>query len=230
MTKRIAYAPSFGVNSIEYNTEEIKRSLERFDAIALREQEGCNIVRCILDEKKDIVVDPTFLLEKKDWNSIEESIQVPDKYILCYFLSDNIYHWKAVRKFAKSKKMKLVIIPHDGFSYVKSKYVVRNCNVGNFLYLLKNAEYVITDSFHASVFSIIYQKKFMVFERHNPASGNSQNSRIYNLLKLGKCSECLLKYNSTNVQFNDKVNYQNIYDRYKDLINESKKYLNEVLK
>ena len=70
-------------------------------------------------------------------------------------LSDNPNHWKAIKRFAKKNKKQLVVVPHDGYSYMQSKYVIRDCSVGNFLYLIKNADYIVTDSFHGTVFSII---------------------------------------------------------------------------
>ena len=231
-TKLIAYAPSFGVNEIpEDKKQKIKEALKRFDNIALREEQGCNIVKGLLDVETDIVVDPTLLLSEKDWEILEEDLEeTKEKYILCYFLSDNPYHWRAAKKFAKKKKMKLIIIPHDGFSYIESKYVVRGCNVGNFLSLIHNAQYVITDSFHAIVFSIIYNKKFIVFERHNPNSKFAQNSRIYNFLKLTDTEKCLVKYNTSEIKESQSLKYNKESNNISALIEKSKKYLEENLK
>ena len=200
-TKLIAYAPSFGVNTIpEEKKESITNALKRFSKLAMREQRGCEIVDELLSIKTDIVVDPTLLLTEDEWTKYEDrSCLTKDKYVLCYFLSDNRHHWKAVRQFAKKKKLKLVVIPHDPFSYIASKNVVRSCNVGNFLALIHNAEYVVTDSFHGTVFSIIYKKQFTIFERHHPNNIISQNSRIYNILNIIGKKDILLKYNTKEI-------------------------------
>lgn len=194
----------------------------------MREEAGCKIVENLLNKKAKIVVDPTMLLNSKQWETLEEK---PSKnlnnYILCYMLSDNPHHWRAIRKFAKKNRKQLVVIPHDGYSYIQSKYTIRNCSVGNFLYLIKNADYIVTDSFHGTVFSIIYDKNFCVFERHNPKDSNAQNSRIYNLLRIAKAEECLITYNSNRInKISTNLNY---YDNLKDLICESKEYLKESI-
>lgn len=230
-TKLIAYAPSFGVSNIpEDKVHDIKNALKRFSHIALRETLNSEILENITDKKIDVVVDPTFLLTANEWEKYEESVDLNVKdYILCYFLTDNPKHWYAAKKFAKKHNKKLVIIPHDGYSYIKSKYVIKDCNVGNFLNLIRNAEYVITDSFHATVFSIINQKKFYVFERHNPKSNDSQNIRIYNLLNSLKAESCLIKYNIKKINKEFSLNYESLFKILNSKISESKKYLEKSL-
>lgn len=227
-TKLIAYAPSFGVSEISNNRENIKKSISRFSSIALREKEGCMIVESLLNRKTKTVVDPTLFLDSKEWKFLEEKTNNNfHNYILCYMLSDNPNYWKAIKAFAKKNRKQLVVIPHDGYSYIKSKYTIKDCSVGNFLYLIKNADYIVTDSFHGTVFSIIYDKNFCVFERHNPKDCNAQNSRIYNLLRIAKAEECLITYNSNKI---DKVVINpNYYNNLKDLICESKEYLKESI-
>lgn len=223
-TKLIAYAPSFGVSKIDNNNNDIKNAISRFSCIALRESAGCNIVENLLKRKTKLVVDPTMFLNSKEWEKLEEKTNIEfNNYILCYMLSDNPNHWKAIKSFARKNKKQLVVIPHDGYSYIQSKYVVKDCSVGNFLYLINNADYVATDSFHGTVFSIIYNKDFCVFERHNPKDSNAQNSRIYNLLSIAKAEECLINYNSKKII--KIVENPNYYNNLENLINESKEYL-----
>lgn len=227
-TKLIAYAPSFGVSEISNNREIIKKAISRFSSIRLREESGCHIAEKMLNKKINLVVDPTLLLDSKEWDELIEPTEMNVKnYVLCYMLSDNFNHWNAIKSFAKKNNKQLVIIPHDGYSYIQSNNVVRDCSVGNFLYLIKNADYVITDSFHGSVFSIIYNKDFCVFERHNPKDRTAQNSRIYNLLKIAKAEECLVNYNCNKI--NKIIKNQNYYNNLQYLIYESKKYLKESI-
>ena len=229
--KRVAYAPSFGMNHIpETKKQEIKEALERFSNISVRENEGCQIVKDLISKDVSTVVDPTLLLTKNEWGKLEEPLDICNEdYILCYFLSDNIYHWKAAKKFAKQKKLKLVLIPHDGLSYVKSKYTIRNCNVGNFLSLIKNAKYVITDSFHGSIFSIIYEKQFILFERHNPMDKLSQNSRLYNLLNILGLEKVLLKYGTNSIKEDENIDYFDVKEKLEFLIEDSKEYLKKSI-
>ena len=228
--KRVAYAPSFGVNKIVNNKKEIRNALKRFSSIAVREKTGCDIVKKISGCDSSLVLDPTFLLSSKEWEKFESSLFIDEKYILCYFLSDNFYHWTAVKRFAKEKKLKLVVIPQNGFSYIMSDNVIRKCGVDDFLSLIHNAEFVITDSFHGTVFSIIYRKKFVVFERHDNKNILSQNSRIYDLLKLVKLENYILKYNSSKIIYNKNIPFNHLYDDLKKYIILSKDFLNKNIK
>lgn len=230
--KLVAYAPSFGMNHIpEDKIEELKKALSRFSSIAVREEDGCKIIKQLIDIDVDTVVDPTLLLEKNKWKEFEEPIDIcKDDYVLCYFLSDNLCHWKAARTFAKKKNLKLVVIPHDGLSYIQSKYVVRSCTVGNFLSLIKNAKYVLTDSFHGSVFSLIYEKQFVLFERHSNKNSSSQNSRLYNLLRMVGLNEILLKNGTKEIEDVDNIDYSLVRKKINCITKKSEDYLKQVIK
>jgi hypothetical protein len=228
-TCKISYAPSFG-NSKICDIDKLKKILSKFYKISIREEKEQDILKNIINRDVDVVVDPTLLLNIKDWEQYEEKYSIKyNNYILCYMLTDNKNHWKAIKNYAKLNGKKIIIIPHEGLSYIVDKNVIRDCSVGNFLYLIKNAYMVFTDSFHACVFSLIYRKKFYVFERHNPLNENNQNSRIYNLLKMAKCEQCLIKYNSNSFSEPEELDYSKFYDNLKDKIIFSKKYLKDSL-
>lgn len=230
-TDLIAYAASFGVSSIPSKLKPVyQKALSRFKSIGLREEKGCELVSQISDKKPQMVVDPTMLLSSSEWEQLEHARLMKEKYIVCYFLSDNFSHWRAAKKFAKKKHLPLVIIPQGGFSYISSKYVITNCGIEDFLSLIHNAEYVITDSFHGTVFSIIYQKPFYTFERHSPTSPFSQNSRIDNLLKLAGASKYLIKYNSSTIHELDIIDYHTVSKNIEKHIKRSKEYLRDSLK
>lgn len=231
-TKLVSYAPSFGVNEIdEEKKAEIRKALSRFTYITTREENGCKIIKNLIDKESQVVVDPTFLLNCDDWSKLEIPVSLPEKdYILCYFLSDNKNHWKAAKRFAKKKGMKLVIVPNEGFSYISSTRVIKDCSVSNFLYLIHNAKYVLTDSFHGTVFSIIYNKQFYIFERHSPSNELSQNSRIYNLLNIIGQSTNLIKYASDNIYKELNLDYSIINENINKKILESKEILNNLIK
>ena len=97
--------------------------------------------------------------------------------------------------------------------------------------MINNASEVITDSFHGTAFSLILNKKFRVFERHNPNKLNSQNDRIYNILNICNlnCDGVLIKYNSGIIVDNTTLNYEIINHRLDKVIIQSKKYLNDSL-
>ncbi len=229
ITKRISYAPSFGSNEI-LDKNELKNALNRFQYLSARELQGKKIISQIVNKDAEIVVDPTLLLDSNEWQEFEEKTkETYSNYILCYMLSDNKNHWNAIKKKAKELNKNIVIIPCSNNSYFKSQNIVADCSIGNYLYLIKNADLVITDSFHGTIFSIIYNKMFYTFERHNPKLSSNQNNRIYNVLELVNAQNALIKYNS-NVIDDNNITYNELKSNLDILIDKSKNYLKNALK
>lgn len=228
----ISYAPSFGVNKIPSEYEaKYKEALNKMSKISVREQNGKEIVFNLIEKNPNVVVDPTFLLSAKEWDKFCDSSLTPSfDYILCYMLSDNINHWKAIKRFAKSKKMKLIVIPHNGFSCIESKYIMRYAGPSNFIDLIKHSKYMVTDSFHGTVFSIIFKKQFILFERHNPKSKTSQNSRLYSILSLSNLEDRMVHFNSKFIPNMKDITYSNINnDNINKMILNSKDFLADGL-
>mgnify|MGYP000047746441 FL=1 len=139
-------------------------------------------------------------------------------------------HWKAARRFAKEKNLAIKVIPpiNKGFAYFQQGEVMKDVGVEDFLNLIRNAEFVITDSFHGLIFSLIFRKQFVVFERHNPNMKSGQNSRILDVLELLSLKKILLPYNSTIIP-EKCVTYNEIDLKIKDLVNHSKTFLHSAL-
>ena len=158
----------------------------------------------LIGKEAKLVVDPTLLLTREDWSNFEDESAVPaQKYLLCYLLSDNFKHFRAARSFAHQRHLKLVIIPNEGLSFFQSGQVERGIGIGGFLSLIKNAEYIITDSFHGTIFSLIYRKNFWLLERHDPKEKTSQNSRLYSLIKVVDLQDRLLTYGTDRIDGGD---------------------------
>lgn len=182
--KKIAYAPSLGINRIDDpNLLSVYRKyLVRFDALSVREDESVRFFKKAFQLDAEWVLDPVFLLKKEEWDAFLGLREHSEPYLLAYFLGDRKKYWKAVLKTAREQGLPIKIIP-----------VHRNdCKFGEcieagpreFAELIKNARFVCTDSFHAMAFSLIYNKPFFVFKRFNDRAENCQNSRIYSLLRL----------------------------------------------
>lgn len=231
-TQRIAYAPSIGVTKIGKElSSKYKNALERFKDIAIREDSGIILLNNII--KKDIlkVVDPTFLLTSFDWDKIFElNNNCNEEYILCYLLTDNKNHIKAVYNFVHKHKLKLKIIPYQKDTYFMKGEVIANAGSKDFLQLIKNAKYVITDSFHGLVFSLIYQKQFYILTRFNDDKKESQNSRIYQLINEYKISSRLQKYNTNIIKEEKDINYTIVNKKLEIQKNISINYLKNSLR
>ena len=197
-SKKISYASSIGRSDLsEYERSYIFPLLEDFDNIGVREQS----LEEILDEagiKSTTVLDPTLLISKDAWSNIANCRMIENPYVLiysfskCEFKTDISEYWKL-------KGRQVVYIP-----YAKQSYNKYDCiddvatplfDVGpkEFLSLIKYADHIYTDSFHGSVFSILFERQFSVFERSGKNNKVSMNSRIYDLLNDFGLYERMLK-------------------------------------
>lgn len=189
--KRISYASSMGTKDFpEEYKETIKNLLLKFAHISLRETTGREAVSR-LTGRNDIktVLDPTFLLTAKDWNSVSEQsrmeISVPKNYMLVYLIGNNDNYPEQVRELqTKTGIGNVIVIPaveNPNFK-IKGSIVYRDAAVPEFVKLLKEAAWVCTDSFHATALSINIGKNFTEFLRFKDSDSTSQNSRIYDVL------------------------------------------------
>lgn len=174
--KKIAYAASFGVdkwNGDKNLTEEIKPLVQNFNYISVREESGIDI--CKNTFKIDNVVcvlDPTLMISKEDYQPILDDWQdrshLKEKYIAHMLLDDNKELKKGSKEIADYLKAKIKYIKGKEKRFLWKKYFAYN-KVSQWLTYLKDAELVITDSFHCTVFSLIFHKKFVVVA--NPKRG-----------------------------------------------------------
>lgn len=184
---KISYAASIAKSTLLREEIELyKDKTKDFSAISLREQDVVDMLKGKLLVEPQVVVDPVLLLKRDNWDEVCSDRVIKDKYLFCYFLGNNKKARNLAKKFAKINGLKLVNIPYAGgndFLYHKSFGDIKMYDVGpeQFLSLIKHSDYVFTDSFHAVVFSYVYQKQFFVFNRN---SSGVMNSRIYNITKL----------------------------------------------
>ena len=209
---KVSLATSFGISQISKKYKEKYRFfLNRINNISVREKSGVKIVEELTGKQAELICDPTMLLTKEDWFKIQPKERIiKDKYILCYFLGKNINHRKFVERLKNKTNFKIVSLNHAD-EYVKYSDIFADIipyDIGpkEWINLIKNAEYVCTDSFHGTVFSLISNVKFFTFERYsNNNSKISTNSRIYNLLEQFNVSERLL---TSREDIEKVINYQ----------------------
>ncbi len=230
-TRRISYAPSMGVNAISNEViPEIKRSISKFDMISVREEKAAELLEPFMKSKPSVVVDPTLLLSEEEWNNLFKKRETDlDKYVLAFFLNDEMTHLKATRNFAKKHSYRLIVIPYKGMTYLQKADIRADTGLEDLLNLIKDAEYVITDSFHITVFSIIYKKQFFTFQRFKEDAFTSQNVRVTNLLKIANLTSRLLPYKSTTIEEMDEINYDNHETELKNEIKKSKDFLKKAV-
>ena len=187
---RISYAASFGTEKIaERYISEYRKFLSRMDSISVREKSGLDIVRKITGKDAVQVLDPTVAVGVQVWNELcgeNDFMHKGERYIFCYFLGDNESHREMAEKLSKKTGLMLVSLPHMK-KYVEadeklSGKKLYDVTPKDFLNYIKYAEYVCTDSFHGTVFSILFGREFFVFNRFSNSDANSTNTRIRSLL------------------------------------------------
>ena len=199
--KKVSYAPSMGIQTIpEEKKEPIQNSLKSFACVTVREEKAASMLEPLLGYHPQKVLDPTMLLSGKCWKDLFRlTVQNGQKYVLCYFLSDNRNHWKASMKFALRKGLAVKIIPQEGFSFFQRGNKYPDAGVKEFLELILNAEYILTDSCHGTVFSILLEKEFYLFERFKDDKYYSQNDRVRELIQQFGLQDHMLQYNSHKI-------------------------------
>ncbi len=179
--KRIAYAASFGVEEIpNENKEKFKRWLAGVEFISVREKAGANIVKTMIGREVPVLADPTLLLKQEEWDVVAKkpSWYKSEKYILTYFLGEMPSSAnKTVEKLAAENNFQIIHLMDlnhlDWYSIAPDE----------FIYLIKNASLVYTDSFHGAIFSILMQVPFVVCSRESLGKQN-MDSRLDTLLEL----------------------------------------------
>lgn len=181
--KKVAYAPSTGTGiCTELYKTNVKPVIEKFDHIAVREEDGAKMLSTFINKEVKVVLDPTLLLTQEEWNCVESKVEVKEPYILCYFLTPNKWYLDYVKEYAKRHNKKVKIF-NTCPVYKELDFEIINAGPGEFISYIKNAEKVFTDSFHSSIFSIIYHKDFITFKRFKDGGEKDQNARIANLFK-----------------------------------------------
>ncbi|WP_295090357.1 polysaccharide pyruvyl transferase family protein [Ruminococcus sp.] len=234
--KKIAYATSFGVSKIAKGQEEkAKQYLRRIEWLSAREESGQKIIKKYTGRNVPLVCDPALLLTKEEWDE-EVSAQsiIKDKYIFCYFMGDNPWQRAFVQKLKKKTGYKIVALLHlDQYIQTDENYVdyaPYDISPADFINLIKNAEFVCTDSFHGTVFSIIYQKEFFTFKRFSENATLSTNTRIYTLLNTMSLQHRLVEENdSVESSLSRKIHHNAVKERLDAFRASSLQYLIDAL-
>ena len=228
--KKIAYAPSTGTGSCnqEY-VKNIRPLLESFSHIAVREADGAEMLSAFIEKDIKVVLDPTLLLSSEDWDRVAHPIENDAPYIMCYFLTPNTWYLDYAREYSKKHNVKIKIFNTNPV-YQNYGFDCIWAGPSEFLSYIKGADKVFTDSFHASIFSIIYQKDFVTFKRFEDGGTNDQNARIANLFrKLGIESRFIGKERLHDIEHLDELCYTNMNGYIGTLRDESISYLRNAL-
>ena len=205
--------------------------MNRFDALSTREISGQKIIKELTGKNVQVVCDPTLLFDAEGWTKmIPDQNVINEPYIFCYFLGTNSVHRKIANEFREQTGLKIVSCPFlDNYVECDLDFAdiqLFDMDSEEFVNLIRHAEYILTDSFHGTVFSILHHKKFMTFNRFD-AGANSRNSRIDSLCTLLELSD--RRYNGNVMTIKNDIDYIGVERNLEKLRAASITYLKKAL-
>lgn len=224
-TRKISYAPSIAEKLSANQMLKISKLVNSFDSISVRENQAAQELTKLLQKKVYHVLDPVFLLSKKQWETIAKPVDIKEPFILCYTIGASINFKQSVNILRRNQGLPLVYINLSPFDKFNSEYNLTNVSPEQFVWLFLNAKFIITSSFHGLAFSIIFNKQFFAYPSED------RNSRHLSLMKSFGLESRLL--NEENLiekcSENSSIDYDKINPKIEEFIKFSKSYLNSSL-
>lgn len=221
--KIIAYAPSLGKTSFSQDEQTILvEKLKKIDALSCREIDSCKFLEVITGKEVECVVDPTLLLSRENWLQVcDEKVVLPDKYILVYSLRLDRQLINIAKKKSEEIGAKVIFLgtgegnPGDDIVYKRA------FGPAQFITAINKASYIYTDSFHGTVFSILFGKQFVV--RANGEKGQ----RMESLCGLLELKHRTFRDIQDLPNIDQKIDYEKVYNRLVELKKKSVQFIQE---
>jgi hypothetical protein len=223
--KKIAYAPSVADPIPKDKNEKVKEYLKDFKAVSVREADDVEQLMPLYDGEVQHVCDPVFLLSVERWRLISKTPKIKKPYILCYFLNPSKEAVSVVKKIKKMTGLKVVQIDINNINKIPTDIDVLDASPEEFVGYIENAEYVVTNSFHCTAFSVLFKKNLLVVKKQ------SANSRMISLLNsVGLSSRFVSEKDVDQMTIKDLVvDYSTNFDTFEGFISQSKEYLTNAL-
>jgi len=192
--KRVAMSVSFGIAYDQFFhlqpnlIASYKRYISEFFLLSVREEEGARIIKCLTGREVPVIIDPTMLLKKEKWKELSTRpefysfrLQQGENYIFTYFLGKVKPEFKQrIKEFQQRYNLNIIAVNnlHDHETYLTDP--------AEFVYLVDHASLICTDSFHGIVFSILFEKPFVAFERTGGEHMGSRFNTLFNKFGITK--------------------------------------------
>jgi len=224
---RGSYAPSLGTCHLsEEYMSSLKEHLSGFDYLSCRESHNAHVLTKQIGKEVHYVLDPTLLVSSDEWLNIAESIEMPSKYILCYILGTKKCISDYAENLGNTKKLPVFYIVSRP-EYQNKVYSLHNVTPGQFITLISKATYIVTDSFHGSLFSINFNRQFYAFTKRAAVEGSIDNDRIGDFLEVVGLPERLIR--DDDYAHLPDIDYKMINDTIGSLRQQSLKYLKQLI-
>lgn len=225
-SRKCSYASSIGVSVLNKNQENIYRNyLSEFDMISVREKTAAKLLSTLLHKKIEVVLDPVFLLSKSEW---EKKLKLKNKkhmYILAYIFNLNDNHKKIIKKLSKKLGLPVYGI---AFDIKKKEPFDKQFNMASpiqWISLISNSAFVITNSFHGLSFSILFNKEFLILPLEN---GTKTSSRIDDLLEIVGLKKRKI-YSLTDIKTPESIEWDTVNKKLDEFVEKSRNYLTKIV-
>lgn len=217
--KKVYYAASNGCSEIPIQAlEQFQRSMKSADSISVRESSLGKDIEKTCDVKTESVIDPTLLLDEQQYKDLMVPVNIKEDYLMAYFITEDAKVHEMAAFLARVLNLKLVEFHNYYDSNRKDCVQCTDKAPGEFLSYIKNAKFVVTNSFHGTVFSILFGKKFYSIYKEDSRKSDLLNS-------LGLSSRHIYEYN--DIDLDAEIDYSNVYNKLSELRTVSKKFLED---
>lgn len=226
MTKKIAFSSSFGKMKIEEtSSKKMQQYLSKYDKLAVREDSAVEFLND-MGLQADQVLDPTLLLNIEEWgNYISNKNRVKGDYVLVYQIHNDPALSKYAIEFAKKAGLPLVRVSTQLHQLMRGGKFIYLPDIGEFLSLVKNARYMVTDSFHGTAFAINFNTQFVEVL---PNTGTG--SRNKSILKLTGLEDRIVRNLEDFTFIDQEIDFSNANQKLESERIASKSILNELLR
>ena len=230
----ISYAASFGNTTLEKiekygKTEDFKKYLKQLNAISVRDENSRKIVKKLTSKEPRINLDPVLIYDFKNDKNFSFERKTDEKYMILYAYNDRISKEEAkiIKEFAKKNNLKLYSI--GGAQPYADKFI--DCHPYDIFAWFKNAEFVVTDTFHGSIFSIVTNRPFVTIVRKSKGVGYGNEEKLaYLLEKLKQEKRLIDEIDKLKNALAKDIDYSNTNQIIKEEQRKTKAYLKEEIK
>lgn len=221
--QRMSYAPSFGVTELEPKyAPAIAAELKQFSALSVRECEGREIVKKLTGAEAQVVLDPTMLVDAEEWRAMEKKPSfstLPQHYIAYFVFRPNAYVGEFVRKLTEKTGLKVIRYTWSAKESLFRKDCVGQYGPREWMWFLSHADYVVTDSFHGSVFSLLFHREVFV------SLASKTNSRMKYLMSQFELQDHVLCEGEPMPSLDKSIDFQRFEVCKKEKVDRSMAYL-----
>lgn len=189
---KMSYAASLGISDLnEKQAAYIRDALKDYQAVSVREETAKTLLEQVYGKKVQAVLDPVFLPGTDAWRRFSSHRGKAGKFIFVYFIAPTCRIYKRIEEFARQQNMEIVYMPYMGYKFNWPDFALRGTRIPaatpqEFVGLVEDAEYIFTDSFHATAFSIIFHKNFNTFI-------TNYGTRLRSLLGMAQLEDRIVK-------------------------------------